>query len=109
MYAIRSYYAYQIDNVRVRYLGENNAKGYATGIDFKIHGDFVPGVESWFNMSIMKSEEDITDDSYIVTHKNGETETTETIYPGYIPRPTDQRVTFSLFFQDYLPNNPTLT
>jgi hypothetical protein len=26
---------------------------------------------------------------------------------GYIPRPTDQRLTFSLFFQDYLPRNPT--
>jgi hypothetical protein len=30
-----------------------------------------------------------------------------TIYPGYYPRPTDQRVTFGLFFQDYLPMNPT--
>jgi len=27
--------------------------------------------------------------------------------PGYIPRPTDQRVNFSLFFQDYLPKNPS--
>jgi len=26
---------------------------------------------------------------------------------GYIPRPTDQRVNFSLFFQDYLPGNPS--
>jgi hypothetical protein len=29
------------------------------------------------------------------------------ISKGFIPRPTDQRVTFSLFFQDYLPKNPT--
>ncbi|HEX7412268.1 MAG TPA: TonB-dependent receptor, partial [Bacteroidales bacterium] len=28
-------------------------------------------------------------------------------HPGYIPRPTDQRVNFGLFFQDYLPRNPT--
>jgi hypothetical protein len=28
-------------------------------------------------------------------------------FPGYIPRPTDQRVTFGLFFQDYLPRNPS--
>ncbi len=27
-------------------------------------------------------------------------------YPGYIPRPTDQRVNFSLFFQDELAKNP---
>ena len=26
---------------------------------------------------------------------------------GFMPRPTDQRVTFGLFFQDYLPRNPT--
>jgi hypothetical protein len=26
--------------------------------------------------------------------------------PGYIPRPTDQIVTFGLFFQDYLPRYP---
>ena len=25
---------------------------------------------------------------------------------GYIPRPADQRVTFGMFFQDQLPNNP---
>jgi hypothetical protein len=28
------------------------------------------------------------------------------IDPGYIPRPTDQLVTFGLFFQDYLPKYP---
>jgi hypothetical protein len=29
------------------------------------------------------------------------------VYPGYIPRPTDQRVTFGLFFQDYIPKLPS--
>ncbi|WP_262327168.1 TonB-dependent receptor [Carboxylicivirga litoralis] len=95
---------YQVDNVRVRYSGENNAKGYATGIDFKLNGEFVPGVESWANLSLMKTEEDILDDFYIDTDEN-DNETT--VYPGYIPRPSDQRVSFSLFFQDYLPNNPS--
>lgn len=95
---------YSVDNVRVRYAGENNAKGYATGIDFKLNGEFVKGVESWANLSLMKSEEDILDDFYIEEDDNGN----ETIiYPGYIPRPSDQRFSFSLFFQDYLPNNPT--
>ena len=28
--------------------------------------------------------------------------------PGNIPRPTDQRVNFSLYFQDYLPKLPSL-
>ena len=95
---------YQVDNVRIRYSGKNNAKGYATGIDFKLNGELVKGVESWANLSIMKSEEDILDDYYIETDENGNQ---TIVYPGYIPRPSDQRVTFTLFFQDYLPNNPS--
>lgn len=91
---------YVYDNVRIRYYGENSAVAYATGMDFKINGEFVKGVESWFSMSLMKTEEDILNDS--VVDENGNVS-----YPGYIPRPTDQRFKFSLFFQDYLPNNPT--
>jgi hypothetical protein len=91
---------YQIDNVRVRYYATNNAKGYATGIDFKVNGEFVPGIESWASMSLMKTMENLTDDSYIDTNNT-------IIYPGYIPRPTDQLLNFGLFFQDYLPRNPS--
>ena len=110
---------YEIDNVRIRYLGDQSAKGYAGGIDFKINGDFVPGLESWASLSIMKTAEDIKGDYYYKRmNSNGEViipgYTTNNIAvdsvkiePGYIPRPTDQRVNFSLFFQDYLPNNPT--
>ncbi len=29
---------YQIDNVRIIYLGDNNSRGYAVGLDMKIHG-----------------------------------------------------------------------
>ncbi|WP_439184755.1 TonB-dependent receptor [Carboxylicivirga taeanensis] len=94
---------YQIDNVRIRYLGHNNAKGYAAGIDFKVHGEFVQGVESWANLSLMKTEEDLLDDFYLTTDEEGQP---TIVYPGYIPRPSDQRVSFSLFFQDYLPSNP---
>ena len=89
---------YKVDNVRIQYLAENNSKGYATGVDFKINGEFVSGVESWASLSIMQTEEDIIGDSYIDENGN-------TIEPGYIPRPTDQRVNFSLFFQDYIPGN----
>jgi hypothetical protein len=89
---------YKVDNVRIQYLAENNSNGYSSGIDFKINGEFVSGVESWASLSIMKTEEDIVGDSY--EDING-----QLIYPGYIPRPTDQRVNFSLFFQDYIPGN----
>ena len=91
---------YKVDNVRIQYLAENNSNGYATGVDLKINGEFVTGVESWASLSVMQTMEDIEDDFYI------DEETGETIYPGFIPRPTDQRVNFSLFFQDYLPGNP---
>lgn len=90
---------YKVDNLRIRYLGDNNAKGYATGIDFKLNGEFVPGAESWASISFMKSEEDIKDDFY---YKNG-----ERIEPGYLPRPSDQRFMMNIFFQDYLPKFPT--
>jgi len=91
---------YLVDNVRVRYYGENNANGYATGIDFKVNGEFVRGIESWASLSIMSTKEDIKDDFYYDKAGNR-------VEPGYIPRPTDQLVNFSLFFQDYLPSNPT--
>lgn len=79
---------YEVDNVRIRYYGENSSHGYAAGIDLKVFGEFVPGIDSWASLSIMKTQEDI----------NGDT-------VGYIARPTDQRVNVGLFFQDYLPNN----
>lgn len=89
---------YQIDNVRIIYSGKNEAKGYATGIDFKINGELVPGEESWATLSIMKTAEDLFDDKWKDPSKSGA--------PGYIPRPSDQRVNFSIFLQDYFPKNP---
>lgn len=77
---------YTVDNVRVRYIGENISTGYASGLDMKLFGEFVPGTDSWVSFSLMKSEETI----------NGVT----------VPRPTDQAYSFSLFLQDYWPTNP---
>ena len=88
--ALKDLIPYEIDNLRIRYLPELTATGYTTGIDLRVNGEFVPGVESWASMSVMKSEEDIKDDGH-----------------GFIPRPTDQRFAFSMFFQDYLPRNPS--
>ncbi|MCK5170270.1 MAG: TonB-dependent receptor, partial [Bacteroidales bacterium] len=91
---------YKVDNVHLEYSGENMAKGYAYGIDFKINGEFVQGIESWASLSLMQTKEDIDGDFYY----NSEGERIE---PGYYPRPTDQLVNFSLYFQDYLPMNPS--
>lgn len=90
---------YKVDNVRIQYLANDLSNGYAKGIDMKINGEFVSGVESWASLSVMKTEEDIVGD-YITNTDGSKTEA------GYIPRPTDQRVNFSLFFQDYIPNKP---
>jgi hypothetical protein len=110
---------YEIDNVRIRYYAKNNAKGYAAGIDMKVNGEFVKGIESWASLSVMQTQEDIKNDYYYTYYnKTGEeiipgytfdSQATDSIRhePGYIPRPTDQRVTFSLFFQDYLPKLPS--
>jgi hypothetical protein len=109
---------YEIDNVRIRYYGNNDSKGYSTGLDLKIHGEFIPGIESWANLSFLKTEEDLQNDFYYeTTLPNGEEvipgftdipEGTELdsnlVEPGYIPRPTDQLIYFSMFFQDEMPN-----
>lgn len=110
---------YQVDNVRIRYYANELAKGYATGMDFKIYGEFVKGIDSWFSLSLMKTAEDILGD-YYYNYYNASGEkiisgiTTDTqiadsvkVEPGYIPRPTDRRVNFSIYFQDYIPNHPT--
>ena len=90
---------YEIENVRIRYYAENSASGYAKGLDIRLNGEFVKGMESWASLSIMKTAADIENDYYI--DDNG---TIREI--GYYARPADQRVNFSLFFQDYLPKMP---
>ncbi|MCF8339068.1 MAG: TonB-dependent receptor [Bacteroidales bacterium] len=109
---------YEIDNVRIRYFADRQSQGYSTGIDLKVNGEFVKGVESWASLSVMQTRENLKNDFYTVDYNEagqeitGDTEDQEVAYTeekpiGYRPRPTDQRVNFSLFFQDYLPKNPT--
>jgi hypothetical protein len=109
---------YEIDNVRLRYYANNDSKGFATGIDLRLNGEFVKGVESWVSMSVMTIQEDIKNDSYTTYrdslgdpwykgYSNLPVHDSAVHYPGFIPRPTDQRVTFNLFFQDYLPKIPS--
>lgn len=90
---------YQIENIRAIYLGTNDARGFATGLDFKLHGEFIENTESWFSLSIMKTMEDLLND---YDKKNNRE-------PSYIPRPNDQVVNFAIFFQDYLPMDPSYT
>ncbi len=102
---------YEVDNVRIRYYADQVASGYATGIDLKVNGEFVKGIESWASVSVMKTAENIKGDQYDqITYDpltNNQPIDTVTVYPGFIPRPSDQRVQFAIFFQDYIPGYPT--
>jgi hypothetical protein len=111
---------YKLENTRLRYLARNNADGYATGLDLRVNGEFVSGIESWASLSFLKTAEDLNDDGYFNYYNsegdliipgytfNNTPVDSQFVTPGNIPRPTDQRVTFSLFFQDYLPKSPSV-
>ena len=100
--------SYSVDNVRILYSGKNDAKAYTAGMDFKLYGELVPGADSWINLSLMNAKQDIIGDSYLshTYDSNGKILTSTTVYPGWVPSPSEQRYTFSMLFQDYLPNNP---
>jgi len=87
--------SYSIDDIRVEYSGENDAEGYVAGFDTQIRGEFVPGLESWFNYSFMMARERFKPAFQ------------DAFNQGLVPRPTDQRHTFSAFVQDYVPGDDT--
>ena len=74
---------YTVNNVKIRYSGENSSKGFALGMDMKLYGEFIPGVDSWISLGIMKTQQEIDGIK--------------------VPLPTDQRFNFALFYQDYMP------
>ena len=80
---------YTLENVRIRYAADNNAKAFAQGFDMRLNGEFVPGTESWLSFGYMKTEENIDD-------------------KGFIARPTDQRLKFGVLFQDFMPKIPSV-
>jgi hypothetical protein len=87
--------SYDIYNVRVAYSGENDSKGSAYGLDMRVRGELVPGLESWLNYSYLNAAE-----RFLPEYRT-------TATSGRVPRPADQRHTLSLFVQDYVPGDPT--
>lgn len=107
---------YDIDNVRIRYFGENKAKAYAAGIEMRLHGELVADAESWISLGIMKTAEDITGDHYyryknaageFITAQSADQVAVDSVNfdVGWLRRPSDRRITFGMFFEDYLPTN----
>ncbi len=107
---------YDIDNVKIRYLGSSNAKAYATGIEFRLFGELVKDAESWLSVGFMRTRENLMNDSYY-DYKNaaGEIIRAGTLDQmvkdsvkndvGYVRRPTDRLITVGLYLEDYLPTN----
>ena len=74
---------YNVNNVKITYYGGNQCDGYATGIDLKLYGEFVPGTDSWVTLSLMSTKQKM----------NGK----------WVPMPTDQRYDVNVHFTDYFP------
>jgi len=74
---------YNVQNLKITYYGENVSSGYATGIDLKLYGEFVPGTDSWLTLSLMSTRQKLGDQ--------------------WVPMPTDQRWAVNLHFTDYFP------
>ncbi len=80
--------SYEYDNLKVVYSGKNDSKGFMTGIDLKLFGQFVEGSDSWISVSLMKTQQDL--------------------HGKKVPMPTDQRYAINLYFTDYFPKFPKL-
>ena len=112
---------YEIDNVRTRYYANNDAIAYAYGLDMNLHGQFIEGIESFFKIGLMNTKEDIIDDSYkeyynaagekiIFGYSEDQVVVdSATIFPGYIPRPTEQWLTVGVLIQDRMPKFESFT
>lgn len=81
--ALSNLIPYNVQNLKITYYGENVGSGYATGIDLKLYGEFVPGTDSWLTLSLMSARQKLGDQ--------------------WIPMPTDQRWSVNLHFTDYFP------
>ncbi|MEO6315218.1 MAG: TonB-dependent receptor [Chitinophagaceae bacterium] len=104
---MRDVVPYDIDNVRLRYFGENNAKAYAAGIELRLFGELVKDAESWISFGIMNTKEKIAGASfynYTLDSLNQPLDSAQ-VQQGWVRRPTDRLLTFGMFFQDYLSTN----
>lgn len=114
--SMSSVVVYDIDNVKIRYAGNNNAKAYATGFEARLFGELVKDAESWLSFSIMQTKEDLDNDFYyqyknaageIINAQSTDQVAVDSIKNnvGFVRRPTDRLITAGLFLEDYLTTN----
>lgn len=81
--ALSNLIPYNVQNVKVTYYGENLTSGYATGLDLKLFGEFVPGTDSWITFSLMRTQQKFNN--------------------TWVSMPTDQRYAINFHFTDFFP------
>jgi hypothetical protein len=107
---------YDIDNVKIRYAGNNNAKAYAAGFEARLFGELVKDAESWLSIGIMQTKENLDNDFYyqyknaageIITAKSTDQVPVDSIKNdvGFVRRPSDRLITAGLYLEDYLTTN----
>ncbi len=76
---------YNVNNMKITYDGGTTCDGYATGLDLKLFGEFVPGTDSWVTFSLMSVRQKLNGD--------------------WVPTPTDQKYAINLHFTDFFPGS----
>ncbi len=113
---MRDVIPYDIDNVRIRYFGENNAKAYSVGLETRLYTELVKDAESWFSVGLMQTKENLDGDRYyqyknaageIINSKSTDQVVADSVGTdvGWLRRPSDRLLTMGLFLQDYLSTN----
>lgn len=104
---MRDVVPYDVDNVRIRYFGQNIARAYAAGLELRLFGELVKDAESWISLGFMRTREDLEGDDYYNYELNANNEPIDSTLTtgGWLRRPTDRFLTFGMFMQDYLTTN----
>jgi hypothetical protein len=114
--SLRDVDVYDVDNVKIRYAANNDAKAYATGIEARLFGELVKDAESWLSIGFMRTRENLNNDFYyqyknaagqVITAQTADQLPVDSIKNtvGWLRRPTDRLITIGLYLEDYLPTN----
>lgn len=110
---------FDIDNVKITYLGNNNAKAYTAGLELRLFGELVKDAESWVSIGFMRSRENLEGDFYhqyrnaageIIGFNTIDKVVVDSIKSevGWLRRPGDRLITFAMYLEDYLTTNKNL-
>ncbi len=114
--SMRQVDVYDIENVKIRYAGNNNAKAFAVGIEARFFSELVKDAESFFSIGIMQTKENLENDFYyqfknaageIINPKSIDKVVVDSIKNnvGFVRRPSDRLITAGLYLEDYLTTN----